>query len=123
MVRRAAALALACALGTAGCLRARGTPEEPVVVGFRLEGVHSVDEDDLEEKLATRESGRWAWSEPSRLDPPHDVEMAAGVRQVLRAGPAEVSWEASAAFRWARDFIRDEPNFRLALGLALPFGR
>jgi translocation and assembly module TamA len=68
MVRRAAALALACALGT-GCLRARGTPEEPVVVGFRLEGVHAVDGDALEAKLATRESGRWAWNEPARLDP------------------------------------------------------
>jgi translocation and assembly module TamA len=69
MVRRAAALALACALGTTGCLRARGTPEEPVIVAFRLEGVHAVDEDELRAKLATQASGRFAWNEPWRLDP------------------------------------------------------
>ncbi len=75
------------------------------------------------ERVRRNDAYYWTVIEPSRLDPPHDVEMAAGVRQVLRAGPAEVSWEASAAFRWARDFIRDEPNFRLSLGLALPFAR
>jgi translocation and assembly module TamA len=69
MERRVAVLALACALGAAGCLRVRGTPEEPVVVDLRLEGVRSVDADALKEKLATQASGRWAWNEPSRLDP------------------------------------------------------
>jgi translocation and assembly module TamA len=69
MDRRAVVFALACALGAGGCLRARGTPEEPVVVDLKLEGVRSVDADALKEKLATHASGRWAWDEPSRLDP------------------------------------------------------
>ncbi|HET9553560.1 MAG TPA: POTRA domain-containing protein, partial [Anaeromyxobacteraceae bacterium] len=68
-MHRAAVLALACALGTPGCLHARGTREEPVVVDLRLEGVHAVKEDALKEKLATQASGRWAWDEPQKLDP------------------------------------------------------
>lgn len=66
---RAAVLALACALGATGCLHARGTREEPVVVDLRVRGVHAVKEDALKEKLATQASGRWAWNEPQRLDP------------------------------------------------------
>src|SRR6266511_918697 len=69
MVRSAAVLALAFALGAGGCLRARGTPEEPVVVGFELEGVRAVDVDDLKSKLATQASGRFAWDDAWRLDP------------------------------------------------------
>src|SRR5512140_3261820 len=69
MDRSAAVLALACALGATGCLRARGTPEEPVVVDLRLDGVHAVKADSLKEKLATQASGRWAWSDSFRLDP------------------------------------------------------
>src|SRR6266542_504826 len=69
MVRSAAVLALAFALGAGGCLRARGTPEEPVVVGFELEGVRAVDADALKSKLATQASGRFAWDEAWRLDP------------------------------------------------------
>ncbi len=69
MPRSAAVLALAFALGAAGCLRARGTPEEPVVVGFELEGVHAVSEDALKAKLATQPSGRFAWDDAWRLDP------------------------------------------------------
>jgi translocation and assembly module TamA len=71
MLRRAPvhAVAVALALSAAGCLHARGTPEEPVVVGFALEGVHAVKADDLAEHLATQASGRWAWSDAYRLDP------------------------------------------------------
>src|SRR6266498_3747385 len=69
MVRSAAVLALAFALGAGGCLRARGTPEEPVVVGFELESVRAVDVDDLKSKLATQASGRFAWDDAWRLDP------------------------------------------------------
>jgi translocation and assembly module TamA len=69
MDRRAAVLALACALGAGGCLRARGTPDEPVVVELRLEGVRAVDEGALRERLATQGSGVWLWNEPHRLDP------------------------------------------------------
>jgi translocation and assembly module TamA len=67
---RSAALSLAFALAFAtGCLRARGTPEEPVVKGFEIDGVHAVDEDDLRSKLATHASGRSAWGDVYRLDP------------------------------------------------------
>lgn len=69
MDRSAAVIALACALGASGCLRARGTPAEPVVVELRLEGVRAVDADALRARLATQASGRWAWNEPLRLDP------------------------------------------------------
>ena len=69
MVRSAAVLALASALLTGGCLRARGTPEEPVVVGLEFDGARSVDEDDLRSKLATQASGRFAWDDAWRLDP------------------------------------------------------
>jgi translocation and assembly module TamA len=65
-VRVAAALGL---LLLAGCLRARGTPEEPVVVAVDLEGVKAVDADELKEKLATKASDRFAWGEARRLDP------------------------------------------------------
>lgn len=50
----------------------------------------------------------------------HDGELVAGVRQVLYAGPLEISWEASAGYRWNRDFIRNEPVFQASVELALP---
>ncbi|HET9553829.1 MAG TPA: BamA/TamA family outer membrane protein [Anaeromyxobacteraceae bacterium] len=66
-MRRAAALAL---LLAAGCLRARGTPEEPVVTAVDLAGVKAVDRDDLLEKLATQPSRCRLWScDAPRLDP------------------------------------------------------
>lgn len=52
----------------------------------------------------------------------HDVEVMAGVRQVLFVGGAEVSLELSAAYRWNRDFLRNEPNVRGAVQLAWPVG-
>jgi translocation and assembly module TamA len=52
-----------------GCLRARGTPDEPVVVSLAFRGVKAVDEDELREKLATKASDRFAWGEARRLDP------------------------------------------------------
>jgi hypothetical protein len=71
-----------------------------------------------------RRNDAWYWTEIDAVqgDFSHDVELALGLRQVLTAGPVEVSWEASAAYRQNRDFLRHEPNFRLALGLALPLG-
>jgi len=68
-MHRAAALAIACALGATGCLHASGTREEPVVVDMRLEGVHAVKASALQDKLATQPSGRWYWDEPQKLDP------------------------------------------------------
>ena len=64
--RRAALLAL---LLVGGCLRARGTPDEPVVVSVELEGVKAVDESELRDRLATRASDRFRWGETRRLDP------------------------------------------------------
>jgi translocation and assembly module TamA len=72
--RRAAARVPRCAsllalLLAAGCLHARGTTENPAVVAVDLEGVDSVDESALREKLATKKSDRFAWGETRRLDP------------------------------------------------------
>jgi hypothetical protein len=53
----------------------------------------------------------------------HDAELTAGVRQVLFAGPVDVSWELSASYRWNRDFFGDEPNFRGAVTLSVPLAR
>ncbi len=64
----AAALALG-ALLASGCMAARGTPDEPVVLSFHLEGVKAVDAEDLRLKLATQPSGRYRWSQAWRLDP------------------------------------------------------
>jgi len=52
-----------------GCLHAIGTPEEPVIRSLDLRGVKAVKGSDLRSKLATQASGRFAWSEVSRLDP------------------------------------------------------
>lgn len=51
-----------------------------------------------------------------------DVEVAAGARQVLFAGPAEVSWDLSMAWRYTRDFLRDEPNLRAVVQVGWPVG-
>lgn len=72
MDRRASRLApllVLLAVATGGCLRARGTPEEPVVTGVELRGARALDGDDVLEKLATQPSDRWAWQEARRLDP------------------------------------------------------
>lgn len=54
MARPLVALALGLSLGTAGCVRGHGTAQEPFVEELAFEGVRSVDEDDLAEKLATQ---------------------------------------------------------------------
>ncbi len=54
MSRPITALLLASTLGAAGCVRGHGTPQEPFVAKLELRGVSAVDDDDLEEKLATR---------------------------------------------------------------------
>ncbi|BDG05619.1 BamA/OMP85 family outer membrane protein [Anaeromyxobacter oryzae] len=66
-VRLAALVALLLAGG--GCLRTRGTPDEPVIVSLEFEGVKEVDESALRAKLATRASDRFAWGDARRLDP------------------------------------------------------
>jgi translocation and assembly module TamA len=54
MSRPTAALVLAFTLGATGCVRGRGSPQEPFVAKLELRGVSAVDDDDLAEKLATQ---------------------------------------------------------------------
>jgi hypothetical protein len=51
----------------------------------------------------------------------HDAEVAAGYRQVLRVAGAEVTLELGLAWRWNRDFLRDEPNLKGLLQVAYPY--
>lgn len=43
----------------------------------------------------------------------HDVEVAGGLRHALLLSAVELEWGAAYAFRWNRDFLRDEGNWRL----------
>ncbi len=72
------------------------------------------------ERVGRNEAYYWRAVDPVRESFPHDVELTGAVRQVLRAGPVEVSWEAAMSWRQNRDFIRDEPNVRLLLSVAAP---
>jgi capsule assembly protein Wzi len=74
------------------------------------------------ERVRRNDEYYWAVVEPAVGNFSHDAEITAGVRQALTVGPVEVSWEAAASYRWNRDFIRHEPNFKLVLGLSLPTG-
>jgi hypothetical protein len=75
------------------------------------------------ERVRRRDDVYWAVIEPTHGQRHHDVEVAAGVRQVLFAGPVDLSWDAQAAYRWERDFLfKNEPNLRIGLQLAVPFG-
>jgi translocation and assembly module TamA len=64
-MRRCAPLLL---LAAAGCLTARGTPDEPVVTAVDLRGVRSVDRSQLREKLATRASACFIGCDVAHLD-------------------------------------------------------
>jgi len=68
------------------------------------------------------------WSSPAAGDPlvpgtGHDVEVTAAARQLLFAGPLEISWEAGLQRRWNRDFLGHEVNFRGALRVMARFDR
>ncbi len=65
----------------------------------------------------------WTVIDPQHGSSDHDVELAAGLRQVLFAGPCEVAWDLGLAFRWSRDFGRNEPNVRAGVSIAMPMGR
>jgi translocation and assembly module TamA len=67
-MRRAAAW-LALAVATGGCLRPRGTPEEPVVTRFTLKGVKAVDAGVLRDRLATQATTCRPLCDVKRLDP------------------------------------------------------
>jgi hypothetical protein len=75
------------------------------------------------ERVRRNDAYYWAVVEPVQGAGEHDVEVIGGLRQALALGPLEVSWDASVAYRWNRDFLRDEANVRLMLELALPLGR
>jgi translocation and assembly module TamA len=62
------ALALGALLAT-GCMRARGTPEDPYVTEVKIQGAEAVDEDTILAKIATQASDRFAWQEARTLDP------------------------------------------------------
>ncbi|BDG03707.1 autotransporter assembly complex protein TamA [Anaeromyxobacter oryzae] len=62
------ALALVLALGS-GCMRARGTPDEPVVTALEIRGAKALAPDTIRKRLATQASGRYAWDQAIRLDP------------------------------------------------------
>jgi translocation and assembly module TamA len=58
MVRGVAVLALAFALGAAGCAHVRGTDDAPAVIRVHVAGARAFDEEQIVAKLATHESGR-----------------------------------------------------------------
>jgi hypothetical protein len=72
------------------------------------------------ERVRRNDGYYWAAVEPVKGAVHHDAEVLVGARQVLSVGPVEVSWDASAALRMNRDFIRDERNARLMLELRVP---
>lgn len=75
------------------------------------------------QRTARNEEVYWSTIDPQPgRSSDHDVEVMAGYRQVLFVGPAEVSLELSAAYRWNRDFLRNEPNYRGVVVVAWPGG-
>lgn len=70
------------------------------------------------ERNATVFDERFAPLPDRRTD--RDAEVTAGLRGVLLAGPAEVTWEAAGGYRWNRDFGRNEPAARVSLSFAAP---
>jgi translocation and assembly module TamA len=64
-MRRCAPLLL---LAAAGCLTARGTPDEPVVTAVELRGVRNVDRSELADRLATHPSSCFISCDVARLD-------------------------------------------------------
>lgn len=70
MPRRAPALAaVALAVLAAGCLRARGTAEEPIVTHVAIQGAKAVNPDDVKKGLATQEPTGFPFKQGYALDP------------------------------------------------------
>jgi translocation and assembly module TamA len=70
MPRRATVVAAAAAAALAsGCLRARGTAEEPIVTKVTIEGAHALDPDAIKKGLATQEPTGWVLKDGYPLDP------------------------------------------------------
>jgi hypothetical protein len=72
------------------------------------------------ERIKRNDEYYWRVVEPSGVYFQHDVELTAGLRQVLVTRFAELSWDLAASYRWNRDFLHNESNFRLVLGVTLP---
>lgn len=75
------------------------------------------------ERVRRNDAVYWLTIDPQQLGISHDTEVTAAVRQVFFAGPVDVSWEAAASYRWDRDFLRNEPNLRVALQVGVPLER
>jgi translocation and assembly module TamA len=55
-------------LAAAGCLTARGTPDQPVITAVELRGVRNVDRSELVDKLSTHPSSCFITCDVARLD-------------------------------------------------------
>jgi hypothetical protein len=78
------------------------------------------------ERIGRNEGAYWSAADPLQSAVPglgHDVEVTAAARQLLYAGPFEVSWELGIQHRWNRDFIRHEQNVRGAVHFTARFDR
>jgi hypothetical protein len=75
------------------------------------------------ERVRRNDAIYWTTIDPQQLGISHDTEVTAAVRQVLFVGSVDVSWEAGASYRWNRDFMRNEPNFRVSVQLGSAFAR
>lgn len=57
------------------------------------------------------------YRDPDRVRDGHDVEVAGGLRHVILLSAVDLEWGAAYAFRWNRDFLRDDANWRLDAAL------
>jgi hypothetical protein len=78
------------------------------------------------ERIGRNEGEYWNAADPGASAVPgtgHDVELTAAARQLLFAGPLELSWELGLQRRWNRDFLGHEVNLRGAVSLTARFDR
>ena len=76
------------------------------------------------ERIARNEGYYWTTADPAEFGAPgpgHDVEVSGAVRQLLFAGPLEISWEVGVQRRWNRDYVGHEVNGRAALKVTARF--
>jgi hypothetical protein len=72
------------------------------------------------ERVLRNDEYFWEFIDQTKGTLGRDVELRVGARQVLAVGPVEVSWDASWARRWQRDFIDWENDTRLMVELTVP---
>lgn len=75
------------------------------------------------ERVRRNDAYYWEVIERTQGSFSHDAEVALGLRQALSVGRLEISWDASAAYRQNRDFLKHEPNLKLGVTLSLPLTR